>query len=97
MSLYSKLVKNPLVATISNHIDGYPTPINLTYLWGFGSLAGIALGVQIVTGVLLATHYAAEIHLAFTSVEHIMRDVRGEVKIKTIKNKTKKIKTLIFE
>ncbi len=77
MSLYSKLVKNPLVATISNHIDGYPTPINLTYLWGFGSLAGIALVVQIVTGALLAMHYAAEIHLAFTSVEHIMRDVRG--------------------
>jgi ubiquinol-cytochrome c reductase cytochrome b subunit len=37
----------------------------------------MALVTQIVTGVLLAMHYAPEIHLAFTSVEHIMRDVRG--------------------
>ena len=77
MSLYSNLVKNPLVASLSNHIDGYPTPVNLTYLWGFGSIAGMALVTQIITGVLLAMHYAPEIHLAFTSVEHIMRDVRG--------------------
>jgi ubiquinol-cytochrome c reductase cytochrome b subunit len=84
MSLYSSLVKNPIIATVSNHLDGYPTPINLTYLWGFGSLAGIALVIQIVTGVLLAMHYAPEIHLAFTSVEHIMRDVRGGTALRYI-------------
>ncbi len=84
MSLYSKLLKNPLVATVSNHIDTYPTPINLTYLWGFGSLAGMALVTQIVTGVLLAMHYAAEVHLAFASVEHIMRDVKGGVILRYI-------------
>jgi len=71
------ILTNPLGATVSNHIDTYPTPLNLTYLWGFGSLAGIALGVQIVSGVLLAMHYAAEVHIAFNSVEHIMRDVVG--------------------
>ncbi len=84
MSFYNTLLKNPLISTLSNHIDGYPTPINLTYLWGFGSLAGIALVIQIVTGVLLAMHYAAEIHLAFASVEHIMRDVRGGVALRYI-------------
>ena len=84
MSIYNRLLKNPLVSTISNHIDTYPTPINLTYLWGFGSIAGIALGIQIVTGVLLAMHYAPEIHLAFTSVEHIMRDVKGGVALRYI-------------
>jgi ubiquinol-cytochrome c reductase cytochrome b subunit len=77
MSFYLAAIRNPLLSTISNHIDGYPTPINLSYLWGFGSIAGMALVTQIVTGVLLAMHYAPEIHLAFTSVEHIMRDVRG--------------------
>lgn len=77
MSIYTMSVRNPLLATISNHLDGYPSPLNLTYLWGFGSLSGIALVVQIITGVLLARHYAPEIHLAFTSVEHIRRDVRG--------------------
>lgn len=84
MSFYSTLLKNPLVSTISNHIDSYPTPINLTYLWGFGSIAGMALVIQIITGVLLAMHYAAEVHLAFASVEHIMRDVKGGVALRYI-------------
>lgn len=84
MSFYLSALRNPLLATVSNHIDGYPTPINLSYLWGFGSLAGMALVTQIVTGVLLAMHYAPEIHLAFTSVEHIMRDVRGGTALRYI-------------
>ena len=53
-------------------------------MWSFGSLAGLALVVQIITGVLLAMHYAPEIHLAFSSVEHIMRDVRGGVALRYI-------------
>jgi ubiquinol-cytochrome c reductase cytochrome b subunit len=77
MTAYNLFLKNPLGAVLSNHIDGYPTPLNLSYLWGFGSLAGLALVGQIVSGVLLAMHYAPEVHLAFISVEHIMRDVKG--------------------
>lgn len=77
MSFYLYISRNPLIAVISNHLDGYPTPVNLSYLWGFGSLSGIALVIQIITGVCLARHYAPEIHLAFTSIEHIRRDVRG--------------------
>lgn len=84
MSLYSYAVRNPLLAVLSNHIDGYPSPINLSYLWGFGSIAGMALVTQIVTGVLLAMHYTPEIHLAFSSVEHIMRDVRGGTALRYI-------------
>jgi quinol-cytochrome oxidoreductase complex cytochrome b subunit/NADH:ubiquinone oxidoreductase subunit 2 (subunit N) len=53
-------------------------------MWSFGSLAGMALITQIITGVLLAMHYAPEIHLAFSSVEHIMRDVRGGVALRYI-------------
>lgn len=84
MSVYSTRVRNPLLAALSNHLDGYPTPVNLSYLWGLGSLSGIALGVQIVSGVCLARHYAPEIHLAFLSVEHIRRDVRGGVGLRYI-------------
>jgi len=54
---------------------GYPVPRNLNYFWNFGVLAGFALVVQIVTGVVLAMHYAANGDIAFNSVEHIMRDV----------------------
>lgn len=53
----------------------YPTPVVLTYLWNFGSLAGLALVIQIVTGVALAMWYVASVDLAFASVEFIMREV----------------------
>ena len=56
---------------------GYPTPRNLNYMWNFGSLAGIFLVIQIVTGIILAMHYAANADIAFDSVEHIMRDVNS--------------------
>jgi ubiquinol-cytochrome c reductase cytochrome b subunit len=54
---------------------GYPVPRNLSYWWNFGVLAGFCLVLQIVTGVILAMHYAANSGIAFDSVEHIMRDV----------------------
>ena len=53
----------------------YPSPKNLSYLWNFGSLAGIALVIQIVTGIVLAMHYVPHGDMAFDSVERIMRDV----------------------
>ena len=84
MCLYLKLVKNPIVASLSNHSDNYPTPINLSYLWGFGSMAGIALVVQLFTGIFLAMHYTPEVNLAFISVEHIMRDVVGGVGLRYV-------------
>ena len=56
---------------------GYPVPRNLNYFWNFGVLAGAALAIQIVTGIVLAMHYAANASVAFDSVEHIMRDVNS--------------------
>ena len=77
MSSFLYLSQNSLIAVLGNHIEAYPTSLNLSYMWSFGSVSGIALIGQIVTGVCLARHYASEVHLAFTSVEHIRRDVRG--------------------
>ena len=54
---------------------GYPVPRNLNHFWNFGVLAGVALVIQIVTGIILAMHYAPAGALAFESVEHIMRNV----------------------
>ena len=54
---------------------GYPVPRNLNYLYNFGALNGLALVTQIVTGIVLAMHYAPATAMAFNSVEHIMRDV----------------------
>jgi ubiquinol-cytochrome c reductase cytochrome b subunit len=72
-----RLNKNYLLAILNSHVVDYPTPINLTYAWSFGSTAGICLVLQILTGVFLAMHYTPHIALAFTSVEHIMRDVNN--------------------
>ncbi|MFY8066664.1 MAG: cytochrome b/b6, partial [Flavobacterium sp.] len=54
-----------------------PTPININYAWSFGSLSGLCLVIQIITGLFLALHYTSHIDLAFSSVEHIMRDVNN--------------------
>ena len=57
------------------HLGEYKTPRNLSYWWNFGSIAGIALIIQIVTGILLAMHYVPHVDHAFDSVEKIMRNV----------------------
>ena len=69
--------KNYLLAFMDSHLIHYPAPINLNYAWSFGSTAGICLIIQILTGIFLAMHYTPHIDLAFSSVEHIMRDVNN--------------------
>ncbi|WP_454884074.1 cytochrome b [Sphingomonas oryzagri] len=70
--------KLPLPRLVYNAVGaGYPVPRNLNYFWNFGVLAGAALGIQIITGIILAMHYAANGTVAFDSVEHIMRDVNS--------------------
>jgi quinol-cytochrome oxidoreductase complex cytochrome b subunit len=69
--------KQTLVGILNNHIVDYPTPGNLSYFWSFGSLAGLCLVMQIITGILLAMHYTPHVDLAFASTEHIMRDVNN--------------------
>lgn len=69
------LRQQQLFGIVNDLLVDYPASSNLSYWWNFGSLAGICLGVQIVTGILLAMHYTPHMDLAFSSVEHIMRDV----------------------
>jgi len=65
----------PIFKLIDNAVGSYPAPKNLNYLWNFGSLAGICLVIQIITGLFLAMHYTPHSDLAFNSVENIMRNV----------------------
>lgn len=69
--------KDLILSFIDSHIIDYPSPINLNYMWSFGSAAGICLVIQIVTGIFLAMHYTSHIDYAFLSVEHIMTDVNN--------------------
>jgi ubiquinol-cytochrome c reductase cytochrome b subunit len=65
----------PIVSFLKHSAVDYPTPKNLNYWWNFGSLAGFFLLVQIITGIILSMHYTAHVDHAFTSIEHIMRNV----------------------
>ena len=67
--------KNYIIALIDSHVIHYPSPITLTYAWSFGSLAGLCLVIQMLSGIFLAMHYTPDINLAFNSVEYIMRDI----------------------
>jgi quinol-cytochrome oxidoreductase complex cytochrome b subunit len=72
-----RILNRPIINIFNDHLIDYPTPININYLWNFGSMAGIFLVVQILTGIFLAMHYTPHVDLAFLSVEHIMRDVNN--------------------
>jgi ubiquinol-cytochrome c reductase cytochrome b subunit len=68
----------PLPRLVYNSVGaGYPVPRNINYMYNFGVLAGVALMIQIITGIVLAMHFSAHTTLAFNSVEHIMRNVNS--------------------
>jgi ubiquinol-cytochrome c reductase cytochrome b subunit len=69
------LKQNSLLGLVNSYVVDSPQPANLSYAWNFGSLLATCLGIQIVTGIILAMHYTPNVDLAFVSVEHIMRDV----------------------
>nr|ABU45732.1 cytochrome b [Lophospingus pusillus] len=65
-----------ILKIINNALIDLPTPSNISTWWNFGSLLGVCLITQIVTGLLLAMHYTADTNLAFSSVAHMCRDVQ---------------------
>nr|QWB85701.1 cytochrome b [Peithona prionoides] len=66
---------SPLIKILNNSLIDLPTPSNISTFWNFGSLLGLCLSMQILTGLFLAMHYCPNIDLAFNSVIHICRDV----------------------
>nr|ACI41949.1 cytochrome b [Scotophilus dinganii] len=66
---------HPLLKIINNSFIDLPTPSSISSWWNFGSLLGICLTIQILTGLLLAMHYTSDTMTAFSSVTHICRDV----------------------
>jgi ubiquinol-cytochrome c reductase cytochrome b subunit len=70
------LKSDPILGLANSYMIDSAQPSSLSYMYNFGSLLATCLVVQIVTGVLLAMHYCPSVEMAFTSVEHIMRDVQ---------------------
>nr|AAX14578.1 cytochrome b [Parasphaerichthys lineatus] len=66
---------HPLLKIVNDAFIDLPAPVNISAWWNFGSLLGLCLITQILTGLFLAMHYTSDISLAFSSVAHICRDV----------------------
>nr|ABY80888.1 cytochrome b [Lepidophyma sp. JBP-2007] len=67
---------HPILKIINNSFIDLPTPSNISAWWNFGSILGMCLIVQIITGLFLSMHYTADIASAFSSIAHISRDVQ---------------------
>nr|QHR83547.1 cytochrome b [Coleonyx variegatus sonoriensis] len=67
---------HPMLNIINNSFIDLPTPCNISAWWNFGSLLGLCLITQMMTGLFLAMHYTADISTAFSSIAHICRDVQ---------------------
>nr|AVN68033.1 cytochrome b [Balta sp. Cairns, Australia] len=76
--------QHPLLKIINNMLIDLPTPSNISSWWNFGSLLGLCLMIQIITGLFLAMHYCPNIDMAFNSINHICRDVNHGWLLRTI-------------
>nr|YP_002427689.1 cytochrome b [Eremias brenchleyi]ABO64384.1 cytochrome b [Eremias brenchleyi] len=68
--------QHPILKVVNDSFIDLPTPSNISAWWNFGSLLGLCLIIQILTGLFLAMHYTADVVSAFSSVAHIHRDVQ---------------------
>nr|AML25576.1 cytochrome b [Erotylidae sp. BMNH 1274392] len=75
---------SPLIKIINGSLIDLPSPSNISSMWNFGSLLGMCLSIQIITGLFLAMHYCPDVSLAFNSVAHICRDVNYGWLIRTL-------------
>lgn len=68
--------KNQLLRPINYSLIDLPAPPNLRFIWNFGSILGLCLSTQLLTGLLLTIHYSPHTHIAFSSIIHIRREVQ---------------------
>merc|ERR1712187_969647 len=66
-SYYSLLIKS--------HLQSYPCPLQINFFWNFGFLLGVAIILQIITGIFLALHYSSDLNSAYFSLFFLIREV----------------------
>nr|ABB92710.1 cytochrome b [Vanhornia eucnemidarum] len=66
---------NYLSKTLNKSIINLPSPININMWWNFGSLLGLCLMIQVISGIFLTMHYTPNVHMAFDSIIHIHQNV----------------------
>ncbi len=68
---------NVYLSLVNSYVIDSPQPSSISYWWNIGSLLGLCLVIQILTGIFMAMHCSSTIELAFSSAEHIMRDTHN--------------------
>nr|QCF39605.1 cytochrome b [Glomeridesmus spelaeus] len=76
--------KDSMISIINSSLIDLPSPSNISYMWNFGSLLGMCLMIQIISGLFLTMHYTPESELAFDSINHIIRDTNNGWLIRSI-------------
>nr|AJO61904.1 cytochrome b [Whitmania laevis] len=66
---------HPVIKILNGAMVDLPAPVNISIWWNYGSLLGLVLTIQLITGLLLSMHYCSNIELAFSSIIHITRNV----------------------
>lgn len=75
---------SPVLKIVNNSLVDLPSPSNISAWWNFGSLLGLCLIIQVLTGIFLAIHYTPNVEIAFNRVIHICRDVNYGWLLRTI-------------
>nr|YP_010341299.1 cytochrome b [Stenamma impar]UNZ99552.1 cytochrome b [Stenamma impar] len=68
---------NKIMNTLKHSLLKLPSPININYWWNYGSLLGLFLSIQIISGFMLSLHYCPNTMYAFHSIIHIMQNVNN--------------------
>merc|ERR1712050_701009 len=63
------------VLLVKSHLQSYPCPLQINFFWNFGFLLGVAILLQIITGIFLALHYTSELNSAYFSLFFLIREV----------------------
>ncbi len=82
--MFSTIKTNPVLKIVRRSLVDLPCPSSISWWWGFGSLLGLCLSIQLITGIFLAMHYSNDLSLAFFSVSHISRDVNHGFFLRTL-------------
>lgn len=72
----AKIANTKLAKMLYSHAITYGTPVNLNWIWSFGSMAGFLLILQMISGFLVACHYVSDAKIAFIAVEEIMTNIQ---------------------
>merc|ERR1712013_231755 len=63
------------VLLMKSHLQSYPSPLQINFFWNLGFLLGVAVMLQIITGIFLALHYTSDINSAYFSIFFLIREV----------------------